>query len=150
MSTDQSTITPNDLSSPIPFPGVGESRHDAYPQRIASSQSGSFAKSYDPRWIFAMRVRFSLESDPNSDHGDLVEQGVRLGLSPMQSRVVIGIVERAQTRGGFDSIVHQELERVPENTHDGIAALTTKSRWIVFGALFVWAFAIAGLMQLVA
>ncbi len=97
-----------------------------------------------------MRVRFSLESDPMSDHEDLVDQGARLGLNPMQSKLVIGIVERALLRGVFDSVVHQELERVPENTHDGIAALTTKSRWIVFGALFVWAFAIAGLMQLVA
>ncbi len=97
-----------------------------------------------------MRVRLSLESDPMPNLEDLVEQGTRLGLSPLQSKVVIGIVELALLRGGFDSIVHQELERVPENTHDGIAALTTKSRWIVFGALFVWAFAIAGLMQLVA
>lgn len=105
--------------------------------------------SYDPRWVYAMRVRLSLESNPTPDLEDLVEQGHRLGLSPLQAKLVIGIVERALVRGGFDSLVHQELERVPEITHEGIAALTTKSRWIVFGALFMWAFAIAGLMQLV-
>ena len=106
--------------------------------------------SYDPRWIFAMQVRLKLESDAQTDLDTLVEQGNRFGLNPMQSKLIIGIVDRAMQRGGFDSMVHQELERVPENTHDGIAALTTKSRWIVFGTLFVWAFAIAGLMQLVA
>jgi len=81
----------------------------------------------------------------------MIEQGARSGLNPMQSRLVIGIVERALERGGLDSVAHQELDRVPSfNIEDGIAVLSPRSRWLVFGALFAWALGIAGLMQLVA
>ena len=97
-----------------------------------------------------MRVRMTLDANPSSEAQNMIHEGTRFGLNPMQSKLVIGIVERARARGGFDSIAHQELERVPDCANeDGIAVLSTKSRWIVFGALFAWAFAIAGLMQIV-
>ncbi len=151
MSTDPYTISPSDLSSPIPFQSVQHSQHGMRQICTASSQSESGTNLHDPKWVFAMRVRLILESDASMEPHKMIEQGARSGLNPMQSQLVIGIVERALERGGLDSVAHQELECVPNNSiEDGIAALSTRSRWIVFGALFAWAFAIAGLMQLVA
>lgn len=151
MSTDPYTISPSDLSSPTPFSGVQKSQQGMRHECTASSQSGSGTNLYDPKWVFAMRVRLILESDASMEPHNMIEQGARSGLNPMQSRLVIGIVERALERGGLDSVAHQELDRVPSfNIEDGIAVLSTRSRWLVFGALFAWALGIAGLMQLVA
>lgn len=80
----------------------------------------------------------------------MIDEGKQHGLSPMQSGLIIGIVERAHERGGIDSIAYEEVQIVPDHIHDGIAMLSNRSRWIVFGALFAWAMTVAGLMQIVA
>jgi len=72
-----------------------------------------------------------------------------MGLGSMQSQALIGIVERADDRGGIDTAARDEIMLVP-HSNDGVSGdLSNRVRWLVFGVLFSWALLIAGLMQVV-
>lgn len=150
MDTDTNTIMRTGLSGPIPFPAVQSTQQAMRDKRTASADTGYIAQIDDPRWVFAMRVRSRIESARNKEYESMIDEGRQHGLSPMQSGLIIGIVERAHDRGGIDAVAYDEIREVPDSFHDGITALSMKSRWIVFSALFLWAFAIAGLMQIAA
>lgn len=150
MNTDPNTITSNGLSGPIPFPRVCTTPRGVTSEYIAPAQAAKVAQVHDPRWVFAMRIRSRIESDQSKEYREMIDEGKQHGLSPMQSGLIIGIVERAHERGGIDSIAYEEVQIVPDHIHDGIAMLSNRSRWIVFGALFAWAMTVAGLMQIVA
>jgi hypothetical protein len=151
MSTDQRTIAESTIPAAIPFPGVGVRPHAVLNIGNTESQPSLNTQSDDPRWVFAMRVRLAVESGPiTTDLLDNLHQVAnRLGMSPMQGQAIIGCVERAHARGGFDRIAHNEIMQIPAANGNGIHALSSRARWITFGVLFAWALSIAGLMQIV-
>lgn len=105
----------------------------------------------DPRWLFATRVQmvFSCSNRIQSlgQYNDLLETAIGMGFSDMHARAMVGIVEEAQLRGGLDPVAMNELMDIPTPATDH--NLSNRGRWICFGVLFTWSFAIAGLMQLV-
>jgi len=105
----------------------------------------------DPRWLFAARVQMVCAT-ANGIHSigqmnDLVECAVNMGFTDMHARAMVGIVEEAQYRNGLDRCAMDELNAIP--LPDAMDPFSTKARWITFSVLFLWAFSIAGLMQLV-
>ena len=99
-----------------------------------------------------MRARLAVEQSKGTvtDYSDMDKAAHMLGLSPMHASAIIGSVERAHRRGGFDHIAMKEVMSVDVPETDIMHAMTNKSRWITFGVLFAWALTIAGLMQLAA
>ncbi|MFG0315413.1 MAG: hypothetical protein ACF8LL_14655 [Phycisphaerales bacterium] len=152
MSTDPNTIMSNAFPRPFAFTDVASAEHRAYQERHTASDATHATQLNDPRWIFAMRARLVLERQQVQigQIEALKDLGHKSGLNPMQISSIIGTIERAIQRGGFDLIAHEEIMRVPECTGDGMQALTPRARWITFGVLFAWALSVAGIMQLVA
>ena len=151
MSTENAPISASALTSATSRLRLSRDTHDALPSVNTPAQTERILPD-DPRWVFAMRARLAISSGAhsNEDMRQLVEQGMKQGLSVMQIRAIIGVLERAVQRGGFDLIAHDEIMRIPEVDRDAAQPLSDRARWIVFGALFAWALMIAGLMQLVA
>ncbi len=151
MSTEKTTIDASCLSGPLPRLRVSPTTHSVLPDDNRPAQT-ELARYDDPRWVFAMRARLTLDSGKASDdvYERLIERGRAGGLNAFQANSIIGIIERANLRGGFDLIAHNEIMRVPGTTTSGVDSLSTRARWITFSALFVWALLIAGLMQIVA
>lgn len=152
MSTDPNTIMSNAFPRPFTFADVASGKHCAHHERHPASHVSHDTQLNDPRWIFAMRARLVLERSQVQigQIEALKDLGLKSGLNPMQISSIIGTIERAIQRGGFDLIAHEEIMRVPECMGDGMHALTPRARWITFGVLFVWALSVAGIMQLVA
>mgnify|MGYP006939815894 CR=1 FL=1 len=129
-------------------------QHDALHTSNTDSAESRFSDTIaanDLRWLFATRVQmmFSTKNRIQSigQLNDLIEVGVGMGFSEMYARVIVGIVEEAQLRGGLDRLAMSELMDIPcPVTEHG---LSNRARWITFGVLFGWSFVIAGLMQLV-
>lgn len=149
MSTEQSTIPHDAPPSPIPFPGVSINPHGAVPAHHSASEPAAAPQLDDPRWVFAMRVRSVIERGQGIDYEQMHGWGHQVGLSPIFCDAIIGAVERATKRGAPDGLMVEEIMQVPVPAQDGIGSLTTRSRWIVFSALFAWAFVVAGVMQVV-
>ncbi|MHA7812976.1 MAG: hypothetical protein ACX94C_06250 [Phycisphaerales bacterium] len=151
MNPDPNTIMPSNRTSRLSFPGVSNTERPLERNIHTTAGSAPIAHLNDPRWIFAMRARLVLERgevEPGTIDA-LRVSGARLGLSPMQASAIIGTIEQANQRGGFDMVAHDEIMQIPEVCTDGVQALSTKARWITFSVLFAWALSIAGLMQLV-
>lgn len=151
MSTENAPIVASQLSSAAPGLRLSRGAHGAMPRVNTPSQT-DLMRSDDPRWVFAMRARLTLDRgiDSNDTIARLIEQGMSMGLNSMQIRAIIGIIEQANARGGFDLIAHDEIMRLPEAESDACNTLSDRARWITFGALFAWALLIAGLMQIIA
>lgn len=149
MSTENTPIVASPLSSAAPRLRLSRGGHGMLPGGNTPSQP-DLIKSDDPRWVFAMRARLVLDRgvESNESIARLVEQGMSMGLSNMQIRAIIGIIEQANQRGGFDLIAHDEILRLPEVESESSNILSERARWITFGLLFGWALLIAGLMQL--
>lgn len=107
---------------------------------------------HDPRWVFAMRARLSIEYQILDDDKieRLIKQAGGIGLNPIQARAIIGIVEDATQRGGIDRMAHQQISSVPFDASSEQEGLSDRARWLTFGVLFAWALMIAGVMQVVA
>lgn len=105
----------------------------------------------DPRWIFAARVQVVFNGTNRirsmGQMNDLIECGAMLGFTNIHARAIVAIVEEAQLRNGLDEIAMDELMSIPKPETEN--ELSDRTRWITFGMLFLWAFSIAGLMQLV-
>lgn len=152
MSTDPNTIMSNAFPRPCAFTDVASAGHRVRQESHTALDESHATQLDDPRWVFAMRARLVLER-PQLQIGQieaLKDLGLKTGLNPMQICSIIGTIERAIQRGGFDLIAHEEIMRVPECMGDGVQALTPRARWITFGVLFAWALSVAGIMQLVA
>ena len=126
--------------------------HESHSELEHSEFSDTLSRN-DPRWLFAARVQVVLNGSTRvgsaQEMDQLVGAGTRMGLSDMHSRAIIGVVEEAQLRNGLDHRAMRELGSISSLTMMSDPELSARARWITFGALFVWAFAIAGLMQLV-
>lgn len=129
-------------------------QHDALSIDHTESAESGFSDTIAPndlRWLFATRVQmmFSTKNRIQSlgQLNDLLSVGTGMGFTDMYARVIVGIVEEAQLRGGLDRVAMSELMDIPypETEH----GLSNRARWITFGVLFGWSFVIAGLMQLV-
>jgi len=107
----------------------------------------------DPRWLFATRVQITLalsnRTPSQGQFDDLLDIAEHAGFADIHARAIIGIVEEAQFRGGLDSITMHALLDIPSPDPSPDGELSTRARWITFGALFAWSLMIAGLMQLV-
>jgi hypothetical protein len=148
MSTEKSIFANNGPSTPHPMMRLVNTQH---PVLAGANAADRIADSADPRWVFAMRARLVVERGMLTDQSmdRLQTQAQRMGLSMMQSKAVIGILERAQGRDGFDHIAHDELMRLPEIEPEPNHELSDRARWLTFGVLFGWALLIAGVMQVV-
>lgn len=107
----------------------------------------------DPRWRFAARVQLVLGSHFKvqnlGQYESLVESAERAGISGIHARAMICIVEDAQVRGGLDHQAMEQLSNIPLPIGGNKESMPDRLRWMTFGVLFVWAFAIAGMMQFV-
>lgn len=98
------------------------------------------------RWVFAANVQMHLTHGDGENHSSMIETGRRMGLSDMQSRAIIGIVEQAVARGGLDRAATRQLQTVPAPDTDH--ELSERARWLVLGVLLAWALLVALLMRL--
>lgn len=128
---------------------VNTADHVLHERTILSSRSNIDVN--DPRWVFAMRARLSIEYQILDEEtvDRLISQAKAIGLNQMQARAVIGIVEDATVRGGMDSIAQKQLMDVPATESSDQEGMTDRARWLAFGVLFAWALLIAGVMQIV-
>lgn len=148
MSTEKTTIQSNHFQQPAAMMRLSNNASSMLPKHNTSHQTHPLQRT-DPRWLLAMRAQLAHQCGECTQAQDvmLVEQGLKLGLNPMQSRAILSIVESAMNRGGLDNMAHDAISMVPEV--DVNHELSEKARWLTFGVLFLWALAIAGMMQLV-
>lgn len=150
MSTEHTTIQHSELSRLSGSLRLINTQRSPLPAHHAPGDTERFSDSItrdDVRWVFAANVQMRLEHGNGEHHQGMIDTGHRMGLSDMQSRAIIGIVEDAVTRGGLDRTAMRELLAVPAS--DSSHELTDRARWLTFGVLFAWALLIAFLMQLV-
>lgn len=106
----------------------------------------------DPRWQFAARVQMTLGRHHRvqsiGQYEALVEAASQSNISGIHARSMIAMVEDAQSRGGLDYLVMEELLSIPL-PNETPSSLPERLNWMTFGVLFLWAFVIAGMMQFV-
>lgn len=148
----------NKPAASYPFPRDGSlNRVNIVDCRLSArnmdAMGGEFSdaiKRDDARWTLATRVQlvFSTSRGITPHHCNEIERvATTLGISPMHASLIIGIVERAQLRGGLDAIAMEELLEVPQAR--SVTTNHKKARLIGFAVLCVWSILIALLMQLV-
>lgn len=124
--------------------------HNDHTESAEPGFSDTIANS-DPRWLFATRIQMMFSTNNRIQSigqlNDLLSVGTGMGFSDIYARVIVGIVEEAQLRGGLDRVAMSELMAIP--TPETEQGLSDRGRWITFGLLFAWSLAIAGLMQLI-
>lgn len=149
MSTQISTHTGTGHNNTLPLMRLVNTADRALPKRTIPSSSPN-VEINDPRWVFAMRARLSIEYQILDEEtvARLISQAKAIGLNQMQARAIIGIVEDATVRGGMDSIAHKQLMDVPATESSDHEGMTDRARWLTFGVLFAWALLIAGVMQI--
>lgn len=156
MSAENPTIPPFDLPDASRGLRLVNTQHVSLPAHHRAEAAERFSDTLsrgDVRWLYAVRVQTVIDRGFGlgrpCDRQAMVDAGERMGLSDMQSRAIIGIVEDAQTRGGLDRRAAESLLAVPVPESGPTVELSDRARWMVFGVLFGWALLIAGLMQLV-
>lgn len=150
MSTENTTIRHSSaprFSRPLRLVNAHHAPLPAHHARAGSDRFSDTISRDDTRWVFAANVQMRLEYGHDGDHQSIIDTGHRMGLSDLQSRAIIAIVEEARARGGLDRSAMRQLLEVPapDNGHE----LSDRARWLTFGVLFAWALLIAFLMQLV-